>query len=348
MKSAPGGPVVSFDFWLTLATEEGLARKTQRVAVIAAFLREKGLTMGGELLAQCLDAEVSGDARTPSSILQGKLAGIDLDLAQPAWEELAILVSEVTLECPPLPAAGAAELLGCLRASGYRLALICNTALTSGATMRELLLRWGWLGWFDELVFSDEVGIAKPDPSIFAYGVPDKDRDRWIHVGDSEQRDVKSAKAAGGRAILSRVLKRAKDRLTMAEAVVYDYAAVPGLVGMLLGGAHGDCTKVADGLPVWGTLVGAQVSIVRGRLQGLPPPGRVVLTGTSSPDYEPLFYDAAAIVTETGGYGSHAAQFAPSVNVACVVGAPGVRGAFREGDVAIVDGRSGGVYRCHE
>jgi len=55
--------------------------------------------------------------------------------------------------------------------------------------------------WFEHIVVSEEVGIMKPDPAIFAraiapFGVAP---DRVIHIGDTPSQDIAGAHAAGWR-----------------------------------------------------------------------------------------------------------------------------------------------------
>ena len=65
--------------------------------------------------------------------------------------------------------------------------------------LRPLLRRLGLARWFDEIIVSSEVGVAKPSPRIFDLAarrlkVPP---DAVLHVGDSFSLDVRSARAAG-------------------------------------------------------------------------------------------------------------------------------------------------------
>jgi putative hydrolase of the HAD superfamily len=74
---------------------------------------------------------------------------------------------------------------------------------TPGATLRKVLARYGLLDCFAHTTFSDEVGVRKPDPAIFALtlravgGEPET----AVHVGDDAILDVRGAQAAGLRVI---------------------------------------------------------------------------------------------------------------------------------------------------
>jgi 2-haloacid dehalogenase len=57
------------------------------------------------------------------------------------------------------------ELLGHLRAAGYRVAALSNWSAETYPVARA---RFPFLAWFDDVVISGAEGIAKPDPRIFA------------------------------------------------------------------------------------------------------------------------------------------------------------------------------------
>ena len=83
------------------------------------------------------------------------------------------------LESPLPPDPAAAPMLEALKRRGCSLGLISNTAMTSGATFRVYLERLGLFQYFDALIFSDEIGWAKPSGTVFrqaldALGVPSR------------------------------------------------------------------------------------------------------------------------------------------------------------------------------
>ena len=86
----------------------------------------------------------------------------------------------------------------CLRdLSGQtRLGLVTNGAADD---QRESLAWLGLTGYFDAIVVSAEVGLAKPDAAIFEVALDQlglRPEDAW-HVGDSLRTDVAGARAAG-------------------------------------------------------------------------------------------------------------------------------------------------------
>jgi HAD superfamily hydrolase (TIGR01509 family) len=104
---------------------------------------------------------------------------------------------------PPAVDDGALAALETLRGAGYKLGLVSNIMRTPGATLRELLGRFRLLGYFAQTTFSDEVGIRKPAPEIFALTLRalGADAASAVHVGDDPVLDVQGAQAAGMRVV---------------------------------------------------------------------------------------------------------------------------------------------------
>ncbi len=87
-----------------------------------------------------------------------------------------------------------------LQRQDLRLGILSNF----GSHLRDLLRRLGLLSFFDFVVVSAEVGLAKPDPRIFDLvvdeaGVP---RERLLYVGDHVGDDIEGARGAGLAAVL--------------------------------------------------------------------------------------------------------------------------------------------------
>jgi 2-haloacid dehalogenase len=91
---------------------------------------------------------------------------------------------------------GARDLLDALRRQ-VLLGLVTNGI---GAVQRSRLAKSGVGEYFNAVVISDELGIQKPDPRIFAVALERLGatrNDRVIMVGDSLQSDIRGAIAAG-------------------------------------------------------------------------------------------------------------------------------------------------------
>lgn len=84
-------------------------------------------------------------------------------------------------------------------AGRYRLGIIANQP----SAVREAMRRDGLDGFFEVWGVSDDVGLEKPDPALFAHVLKEASVDprRSVMVGDRLDYDVRPAKAAGMRAV---------------------------------------------------------------------------------------------------------------------------------------------------
>ncbi|BCB25930.1 phosphoenolpyruvate synthase [Sulfurimicrobium lacus] len=73
------------------------------------------------------------------------------------------------------------------------------------------------------------------------------------------------------------------------------------------------------------------------------PQGAILVARTTNPAWTPLFYKAAAIVTESGGPLSHGAVTAREVGLPAVMSVRGVLEALENGQIVTVDGTAGRV-----
>jgi FMN phosphatase YigB (HAD superfamily) len=204
---------VTFDLWDTLYIDDRRSDQVRRAArqrLVASFLAFIGSPVSSQDLSEALGrAEESADRvwRTELRTV-GAAARIAEALGllgvRASGTALALLVPEVervALQHPPQLHPLAAAVLGRL-SSRYRLAVISDTGQTSGRVLRQLLARDGLLGTFSALVFSDELGVAKPHPRPFQHALTMMEVPRAedaVHVGDNEATDVDGALNVGMR-----------------------------------------------------------------------------------------------------------------------------------------------------
>ena len=74
-------------------------------------------------------------------------------------------------------------------------------------------------------------------------------------------------------------------------------------------------------------------------------PGSVLVARTTNPAWTPLFYSAAAVVTESGGPLSHGAVTAREVGIPAVMAVHGALSSLRDGERVRVSGTQGAVTR---
>jgi putative hydrolase of the HAD superfamily len=209
---------VTFDLWDTLIQE--YPDRTNKVAQgrierIRALLERKGIlhtaqeieeayTDTGRFLELTWSKKRDMDTRDQIlfmlSSLDDKLAA-RLDKADLA--EIEKVYSSGLLENPPRLLPGAMDVLRSVSSKGYKVGLISNTGRTPGSVLRVLLGQMAVLDFFDATTFSNETLVRKPAESVFRLtldnlrAVPKAS----VHVGDSEESDVRGAKAVGMYAI---------------------------------------------------------------------------------------------------------------------------------------------------
>jgi len=209
---------VTFDFWGTLLLDGPSSDnryKRRRMGDFETVLKGVGVTASPTALDRAYDESgawlnrfwaANRDVPVDEHV-RAILAALDRDLPGrlPA-DVLAALVdayARPALLVPPSVDGGALGALEQLAGRGLALGLVSNTMRTPGATLRKLLEKFRLLRCFQALTFSDEVGVRKPDPEIFArtlaaLGV---EAAAAVHVGDDAVLDVQGARAAGMRAV---------------------------------------------------------------------------------------------------------------------------------------------------
>jgi len=176
----------------------GAGRRISRAALDRGYAESARLLR--ELWSKNRDVPVIEHVR---AVLAGADRALPDGLSAATLAALVDAYARPILRVPPTVDDGALAALRTLRERGCTLALVSNTMRTPGATLRTLLARYGLLDCFAHTTFSDEVGVRKPDPEIFALtlravsGEPETS----VHVGDDATLDVQGARAARMRVI---------------------------------------------------------------------------------------------------------------------------------------------------
>jgi HAD superfamily hydrolase (TIGR01509 family) len=204
---------VTIDFWNTLfGTENGAEREQQRRRSLNHELASAGHAFEDEQLARARDVALEHfrhhwleKQRTPGAVelVEVMLADLGAPLEPEAVGRVAEVFARGVVDHPPQLLPGAEAALERLSAD-VPLAIISDTAFSPGAVLRELMENVGIVNHFSTFVFSDETGIAKPDPAAFerALGEVGADAARAVHIGDIERTDIQGARAFGMRAVL--------------------------------------------------------------------------------------------------------------------------------------------------
>jgi HAD superfamily hydrolase (TIGR01509 family) len=241
---------ITIDFWGTLlfdppaSDDRYKARRLRDFEIIlagagvrvsaAALDRAYEASAGhlGRIWATNRDVPVTDHVRAIVDALDG---GRAVHLPADVLAALVDAYARPLLLVPPTFDDGALRALTALREDGYVLAVVSNTMRTPGATLRQLLEQVGLLRCFAHTVFSDEVGVRKPDPAIFlgALQAVGGEPATSIHVGDDGRLDVDGARAAGMRVIqvTTPPLRTVGGRCP--DAVIPTLAALPAAVASL-------------------------------------------------------------------------------------------------------------------
>ena len=240
---------MTVDFWGTLLHDGPSSDnryKRRRLADFATILAGAGIRAdarsldrayekSGAWLSQVWsrnrDVPVTDHVRAILTALDGRLPET---VPPDVLEGLVDAYTRPALLVPPEIDPGARPALEALAARDVALALVSNTMRTPGTVIRKLLERHGLLRLFRRTTFSDEVGVRKPDPEIFALTLRALGCEAAgaVHVGDDEVLDVRGARAAGMRAI--QVTSTAADRGPESpDAVIRSLAELPAAVAAL-------------------------------------------------------------------------------------------------------------------
>jgi putative hydrolase of the HAD superfamily len=116
-------------------------------------------------------------------------------------------------ELTPFP--GVVDLLRDLRAAGVRVGVITHGWTTKQA---EKLVRLGLVPYLDNdaIFISDQIGIAKPNPKLYATALRTHALEpaACMYVGDNPPNDVAPPRSLGMRTVLARMQPRDREALT--------------------------------------------------------------------------------------------------------------------------------------
>lgn len=208
---------VTFDLWETLLFESDGAsqrRADARSRNLAMALNNLDVQVSVEQVSEAISKTVSSllalwdENRDMGCVEQVRLiiknvSGDSLDLRREWTNELVSAYTLSVLEVPPYLNPDGRRVLEDLKKRRKLVGLICNTGLTPGTGLRKFLVDEGVAECFDLMLFSEEIGIRKPDPRIFHMAAQRLGVQPFeiVHVGDNLKADVWGAKNAGLKAI---------------------------------------------------------------------------------------------------------------------------------------------------
>jgi len=203
---------ITFDFWDTLyKVPDQMSMSNRRIAAFTKTLKAVGYEAEEEAIRQAFydcwqhanhyQIECGLDI-TPRGHVEFILAQLRINLKREDWKRVYDTYTSILVDYPPQVNDDVYETLPRL-AEKYKLAVICNTGVTPGILLREIMKTDDIFRNFAFEVFSDEVLWAKPNVKIFNYALEKLHihSTEAAHVGDNRSTDIAGAKRAGMTAI---------------------------------------------------------------------------------------------------------------------------------------------------
>ncbi len=201
---------VTFDLWNTLFTDRNYTEF--RVNCLADVLKERGnMRSRDEILEAYVFANEQADRVgeqenyrqvTNEEKIEYILDRLRVDLPEGVKATIVKWFEEAVWFDPPVLKEGVAETLEALEPR-FGMAIISDTGVTPGSAVRMVLGDLGALHFFKSTVFSDEMGLCKPNGAMFRTALDELGvgPSEAVHVGDLLHTDVAGAKAVGMKAI---------------------------------------------------------------------------------------------------------------------------------------------------
>jgi putative hydrolase of the HAD superfamily len=225
---------VTFDCWNTLLVDHALdAARALRVTALIEVAGTRGVNVDDERALAVIRAAhlrhvelwSRGIGSTSLEMAGWSLEALDIrdaalvpDLGH-RFEEAGLAGSVAALP-------GAGDALEALRGRGVRTALVCDTGFSGGRVVRHFLSRVGLLDLLEVQIFSNEIGVPKPDRRMFVAALEPLGvaADAAVHVGDLKRTDVQGGRSAGMGTVRIRAAYDDPDDLPEADAVTSAHA----------------------------------------------------------------------------------------------------------------------------
>ncbi len=226
---------ILFDWDGTIARQHPDAVAAASAAVAAYAARSLGVP------ATPADVERAFDAVLPGRRLPGDRAPEICDILGQAFTWLGWPAAAGDIEAAARTFFAAAShgitiyddaraLLASLKYRGYRAGIVSNSIFPA-AYWEPLINQLGLAGYFDVIVSSADVGLAKPNPAPFRRALAGLrlEPHEVLFVGDTPASDIAGARAAGMRAVL--IDRRERQREAAGYLVIQHLGALAEILG---------------------------------------------------------------------------------------------------------------------
>lgn len=204
---------VLFDFWGTLVENGEYSPLKQTFTILRVRMRY------GMFVPKFEGAAMTKKFETPEDVFLSACKLLRIPVDDETIEKIVSIWQKNAMKAKLFPET--IEALESLKKKGLKLAVITNSPCFFTA---EVIESFGLRKYFDEIIYSYDVGIIKTNPRIFdmaakKLGVSKKD---LLMVGDSKETDIYGAEKAGVKAVLvdrngKRIYKNKADDLMGVE-----------------------------------------------------------------------------------------------------------------------------------
>lgn len=230
---------ITYDFWETIAHEAAESLLERRTTAWSELLRDSAVPP--ETVRRALEETWrihgehwrSGRQFTPAMAIERALDDLGIDASGQLRTELADAFADAGATAELVVSDGLEDTLDELKRRGIRTGIVCDVGFTSGELLRDFLARRGLLALFDGWAFSDEVGVYKPDPAIFARALAslgDVPAASALHIGDLRRTDVAGARAIGMTSVRYRGANDDIEDLPDADHVIEHHLELLGIL----------------------------------------------------------------------------------------------------------------------
>lgn len=220
---------ITFDFWGTLFADRD--SELRHAIRIDAFTTASGLPRDSVDTAlhaaqkEFFRVHVE-EQRTllPMHAVEMVCQSLECTLPHDVKQRLAHIFGTVILQHPPALIEHALEAVQAA-AARYPVALISDSGISPGSSLSQLLDRFGFADHLQIRTFSDQVGVAKPQATMFEetarkLGILPHE---IFHIGDLEPTDIAGIQSVGGAAGLFAAVNRRFVETTRAEVTYHSW-----------------------------------------------------------------------------------------------------------------------------